>query len=105
MIRSPVAPVMSATTWWSCRFISVSALCMCWMCEAAYSSRRSRWRRWARSSTISPWGGSRHAATHENGAAAPLGVAYVCLAPGHMLGIACINEKHLKAALHPGPLR
>jgi hypothetical protein len=25
MIRSPVAPVMSATTRWSCRFISVSA--------------------------------------------------------------------------------
>ena len=24
------------------KFISVNAFCMCWMCEAAYSSRRSR---------------------------------------------------------------
>jgi hypothetical protein len=25
--------------------VSVSAFCICWMCETAYSSRRSRWRR------------------------------------------------------------
>jgi hypothetical protein len=41
-IRGPVAPVMSATTGWSYRSISVNAFCMCGICEAAYSSRRAR---------------------------------------------------------------
>ena len=35
MMRMPVAPVMSDTTWCNCRFICISAFCMCWMCDAA----------------------------------------------------------------------
>ena len=33
MILSPVTPVMSLTTVWSIRFISVKAFCMRWMRE------------------------------------------------------------------------
>src|SRR5215469_15625866 len=31
-MASPVVPVMSLMTWWICRFICVSALCMCCTC-------------------------------------------------------------------------
>ena len=85
-------------TWWSCRFISVRAFCMCWMCEAAYPSRRSRWRSYAQFNDLPPWGGSWHAANHENGAAAATGRRLRPSAARHMLGIACIDKEHDRAA-------
>ena len=39
VIRCLVASVISGTTGWSCTFVSVSAVCICWMCETVYSSR------------------------------------------------------------------
>ena len=56
MILSPVTPVMSLTTVWSIRFISVNAFCMRWMRAVSSSTRIARGRRYERSGTIAAAG-------------------------------------------------
>jgi hypothetical protein len=44
-MAKPVTPLMSLMTLASWTFISVRALCMCWMQVAAVLMRVSRWRK------------------------------------------------------------
>jgi hypothetical protein len=41
-MAKPVTPVMSLMTWWICRFICVSALCMCITCWLAAETNSFR---------------------------------------------------------------
>ena len=56
MILSPVTPVMSLTTVWSIRFISVNAFCMRRTRAVSSSTRIARWRMKERSGTIAAAG-------------------------------------------------
>src|SRR5271157_5138249 len=96
----PLVPVMSLSTWWSCRFIWLSAFCMCRMCSAAISSRLPRCRHRVRIAQIAS-GGRKLARSNPTECRywTPLAVGYVALASRHTLQIVRVDQIDLEPSL------
>src|ERR1700704_5227457 len=99
-IAWPLVPVMSLSTWWSCRFIWLSAFCMCRMCSAAISSRLPRCRhRVMKGTDRIRWPEARPQQPDRVQILDPLAVTYVALPSGHTFQIMRIDQIDLEPAL------